>query len=92
VLWQVLEEERIYRNDALVKAVIQDEITRHLARPDSSKHLYLVTDAIKVQEVIPKTHEPGSLQPPPPPRLATPAPLPRFAALPFLSARISTYP
>ncbi|KLU90805.1 hypothetical protein MAPG_10656 [Magnaporthiopsis poae ATCC 64411] len=81
VLWQVLEEERIYRNDALLKAVIQeDEITRHLARPDSSKHLYLVTDVIKVQEIIPKTHEPGSLQPPPPLRLATPVPLPRFAA------------
>ncbi|KAI0149953.1 hypothetical protein F4776DRAFT_603935 [Hypoxylon sp. NC0597] len=64
ILWQVLEEERIYRNDTLLKAVIQEEeITRHLARPDRRKPLYLVTDVIKVQEIIPEYYDPGMLHP-----------------------------
>ncbi|OTA91445.1 hypothetical protein M434DRAFT_343303 [Hypoxylon sp. CO27-5] len=64
ILWQVLEEERIIRNDTLLKAVIQEEeITRHLARPDRRKLLYLVTDVIKVQEIIPEYYDPSMLHP-----------------------------
>ncbi|KAI0837557.1 hypothetical protein F5Y06DRAFT_287770 [Hypoxylon sp. FL0890] len=88
ILWQVLEEERIYRNDTLLKAVIQEEeITRYLARPDSRKPLYLVTDVIKVQEIIPEYYDPGMIHlskdpfmpsyPPPSPDLIPSA---RFAA------------
>ncbi|KAI1137156.1 hypothetical protein F5Y05DRAFT_80047 [Hypoxylon sp. FL0543] len=64
ILWQVLEEERIYRTDKLLDAVIQEEeITRHLARTNGHKPLYLVTDVIKVQEIIPEYYDPGRIHP-----------------------------
>ncbi|KAI1409009.1 hypothetical protein F5Y13DRAFT_203989 [Hypoxylon sp. FL1857] len=75
ILWQVLEEERIYRNDALLKAVIQEEITRHLAKPDGRTPLYLVTDVIKVQEIIPEYYDTGMLHPPKEPFLPAYEPL-----------------
>ncbi|UKZ90744.1 uncharacterized protein TrAFT101_005742 [Trichoderma asperellum] len=55
VRWQWLQTECIIRNDAFLKAVIQeDEVKKYLSSENPYRDLLLVTEVIKVQEIIPK--------------------------------------
>lgn len=55
VRWQWLQTESITRADKFLKAVIQeDEVKRYLSSGSCCKDLFLVTEIVKVQEIIPE--------------------------------------